>query len=135
MHHHGSMDARKRATLQQQNLSAGIAHFFGGRADHVNGKAHFVCNFGRGERRSNRRCGDDVVATGMADTGQAIVFSANANVQRAGSGPGAERRGKVANTLLRSEAGVGQKLTQPIRGLLFLKTQLGMSVDTMAEID
>ena len=68
----------------------------------------FVGDFGRGERCAYRRCGDDVVAAGVADARQGIVFGADADVQRAGSGTGAERGGQLADALLHGEAGISQ---------------------------
>ena len=55
MHHHGGMNPSKRAALQQQDLAAGVAHLFGGRADHANGKADLIRHLRRGQRRSHRR--------------------------------------------------------------------------------
>ncbi len=93
-----------------------------------------VGHFGRREGRANGRCGDDVVAAGVADAGKAIVFGANADVQRPGSGAGAERRWEVGNAFLHCETGVGQKLTEPGRGLLFFEAQFGMGMDAVAEL-
>src|SRR5271157_4742026 len=49
----------------------------------------------------------------MANAGQAIVFRANAAVQRTGSEAGAEGRWKIANPLFHRETGVGQRLAEP----------------------
>ena len=67
VHHHGGMNARESAALKQQDLAAGIAHFFGRRADDADGEAHVVRHFGRSQRCANGRGGDDIVAAGVAD--------------------------------------------------------------------
>lgn len=75
------------------------------------------------------------MAASVTDARQAVVFGANPDVQRTRSDASAKRRGKVANTLFHREAGVSQRLTEPGRGLLFLKAQLGMGMDAAAETD
>ncbi len=87
------MDAFKGAPLKQQNLSAGIADLFGRRPDHADGQAEFVRHFGRGNRCSNGRCGNNVMAARMADAGKTIVLGANCDVQRTRAGAGTKRRG------------------------------------------
>ncbi len=105
---------------QAQNFPARVAHFFGRCADHTHGEANLIGHFGCGQRCANRRCGDNVVAACESDARQAIVFGANPDVQKGPlSCPRAKRRWKIADALFHREAGVGQRFTEPGRGVSF----------------
>ena len=135
MDHHGRMHVRERAPLQQQNLAARVADFFRGGAEYADGQTHVVGHCGRGERGADRGRGNDVVAAGVADTGQAVVLGADRDVQRAAAGTRHERRGQVVHAGLHAEARLVERLRQPSRGFFFFEAQFGMGVDAVAEGD
>ena len=91
------MNGAKGATLKQQNLAAGIAHFFRRRPDDTNGEAHLVRHPGGRQGCAHGRGSDDVVSAGVADPWKAIVFRADADVQRPGAGTCEKRRGQIAD--------------------------------------
>jgi hypothetical protein len=67
--------------LQHQDFSAGIAGFFGRRAQHGHSDAGFIRDFRRCDARAHRHGRDQVVAAGVADSQQAIVFGADSDIQ------------------------------------------------------
>lgn len=50
VNHHGGVDASETAALEKQDFSAGVAHFFGRRADDADGEPDLIGDFGRRER-------------------------------------------------------------------------------------
>ena len=69
MHHHGGVNAIKRAALELQNLAAGVAHFFGRSANNGYGETDLVCHLGGRNGRANGRGGNDIVPAGVANIG------------------------------------------------------------------
>ena len=121
MDHHGGVRVRERAPLQEQDLAARVADFFRGRAEDADGQPHVVGHFGRGERGADRGRGDDVVAAGVADAGQAVIFGANRDVQRPAARPRHERGGQVVHPGPDVETGLVERLRQPSRGFLLFE--------------
>src|ERR1039458_4441531 len=135
VNHHGGMNAFKSATLKQKDLSAGVAHLLGGRANHADCEAQLVRNCGRCKRCADGRGSNDVVTTRMAYAGQAIVFGADPNMQRTRAGAGTEGCGKIGDVVYHGEARLVQTYTEPGGSLLLLKTDLRVRVDAMAKAD
>jgi hypothetical protein len=75
------------------------------------------------------------LAAGVADAGQAVVFRAKGDVQRARAGARAKRGREVADASPHAETRVSQGLGNPGRRLLLLPSELGMGVNPMAQVD
>jgi hypothetical protein len=133
--HHGRIDSRECAALEQEDLAAGIADLLGRSANDAHRQADFIGDLRCGNGGPDCRRRDDVVSAGVSDPGQAVIFGAERDVQRACPGAGPKGGGQVANALLDREAGLVQTLAQPGTRLLFLEAELGMGVDTVTEAD
>src|ERR1700730_12080727 len=88
-----------------------------------------------GRARAGARGGDHVVAAGVADVRQRVVFGhdrdggagARARDRRA------ERGGQAADPALHRGALAGQEVGQPARRLVLLEAQLGVGVDLVTD--
>jgi hypothetical protein len=107
MDHHRRMDAPKGAALEQQNLAARVSDLLGGRADHADGQPDVIRDPCCGDGCPDRRGGNDVMAAGVANAGQTVVFRADTDMQRPGSRARPEGGRKVTDAPLHCEAGVG----------------------------
>ena len=81
MDHHCRVDAVERAGARHQFLAA--AFLFGRRPQQTHRAAQTIADRGEAERRPERGRSDQVVAAGVADAGQRIVFGEQGD-ERAG---------------------------------------------------
>jgi hypothetical protein len=70
--HHGGVGTREGAVAGHHFLAA--MGLFGGGAEVAHGAGQTSAELGQGQRRAVADGGDDVVAAGMADAGQGVVF-------------------------------------------------------------
>ena len=123
------------APFQHQDLASGVANLLGRSADDAHGETHLIRDAGGGQAGPQRHRCDDVVPACVPDNGEGIVLGTDAQVKRAATGPGDEGGGKVAHAGLHFETAVSQGLGQPRRGLHLLVAQLGIGVDSVAQLD
>ena len=131
--HHGGMDVLKCATFQKEDFAAGISNFFRWRAQYADGQADFIRYLSRSNPGANSTGCNNIMTTGMADTGQAVVFSTDGNVQRPAAGPRDKSGRHVTNPGFNAKAGVAQRFGNPGGSLFFFKTKLGMGMNTMTQ--
>jgi len=112
MHHHRRMHAVKRAPIEHKDLAGGVANFFGGRAQEADCDANLVRHLRQRERRSDAGRGDNIMAAGVTDAGQAIVFGAEGDVQRTRTEARTQRGWQIAYPALHCEAGRGESLNR-----------------------
>jgi hypothetical protein len=74
------------AIILARSMSKGAGRTIRQRAHDIDGKADLVSHLGRAQRDAHSGGGDDIVAAGVADAGQAIVFGTNGDVKGSGSG-------------------------------------------------
>ena len=67
MHHQGGFDIVERSPLEHQDLSTPT--LFGWRPEDAYLPVHLGCNGCSSQSGTKACCGDDVVATGVADSG------------------------------------------------------------------
>ena len=129
------MNPAKAAALEHQDFPARIADFLARSAEQRNRKSDLIGNLGRGDRGTDTARRDDVVAAGVPDARQAIVFRANRNVQRSRSRSRDKGRRHIADAALDGEARIRHRLANPLGRAFFLKAQFRMRMNPMAQID
>ena len=107
MQHHRGGDVVERSGLEQQHFSA--AGLLGRCAEQHHRQAEFVGHLGQRQRGADRGRGDDVVAAGMSDSGQRVVFGADPDDQRAAAEVGAKRGVQPAGGRGDLEAALGDQ--------------------------
>ena len=80
MDHHRRMHASKGTPFKEQNFAPGITDFLCRCADNAHRQTHFIGDTCRCHACTKRHGGNNVVATGVPDGWQAVVFSANGHV-------------------------------------------------------
>ena len=90
MDHQREMLVAEDAGVDQRLLA--VAALLGRRPDHAHAQADLVGDRGEADRRTERGCGDDVVAARVADLGQRVVLGDDGDVQRPGTEAGCECR-------------------------------------------
>ena len=77
MNHHCGVNAGKCATFEKQNLTTDVQDFLGWRTDDADSEADLIRDFCRGDSGADGHSGDNIVSARVADSREAIVFSAN----------------------------------------------------------
>ena len=122
VHHHGRVDAVENAMLQHQDFSAGIADFFGRRAQHSHSDAGFIRDFRRCDSRAHGRC----------PAGSRIRRGFRHSVDRAPRAP--RLPWAIGHAFFDTESGSVLRLAEPRRGVLLFEPEFGFGVDAMAEV-
>ena len=81
MHHHGGIELVEGAFLRHQFLAAAL--FFRRRAEIADATGQAAAQFRQCERGAQTGGRDDVVAAGMADAGQCVIFRQNGDLRPA----------------------------------------------------
>ena len=102
MHHHGGINVFKCAFFYHEDLAASA--FFGWGAQDAHPPAELFSSGGQSQTCTQAGGGDDVVAAGVADAGESIVFADYAYGRSRGTGFGNESRWQIAGTSLHSDA-------------------------------
>jgi hypothetical protein len=123
----------ERAAVQEEDLAAAV--LLGRRAHHRHRQTDVVGDARETQARPDGRGGDDVVAAGVADVGQAVVLGADRDVERAAAGARAERGREPAHAGFDAESRGVERLGNPGGGTLLLEAELGMRVDAVRERD
>ena len=131
--HHRGGDVVERSGLEQQHFSA--AGLLGGGAEQHDRQAQVVGHLGQRQRRADRRGRDDVVAAGMSDAGQCVVFGADADHQRAAAEVGAKRGVQPAGRRGDLEAVLGDQRLRLRAALELGERQLRLGVDGVRQLD
>ena len=71
--------------------------------------------------------------TGMADPWQAVIFRADANMQRPTPGPGDKRSRKITDACFHTEARVQQRFRKPLSSLFFFKANFRIGVNPVTQ--
>jgi hypothetical protein len=135
MDHHGGVNPAKAAALEHQDFPARIADFLARSAEQRKRKSDLIGNLRRSDRGTDTARRDDVVAAGVADARQAIVFRANRNVQGSRARPRDKGRRHIAGASFHGEARIRQGFADPLGRTLFLKAQFRMRMNPMTQLD
>ena len=133
MHHHGDRQVVEDSGVEQQDFST--AELFSGRAQEHNRQTQLVGYVGQGQRGADRRCGNDVVAAGMTDPGQRVVFGAHANSQRTAAEVSAERGVQSAGCRGDLETPLSHQRLRLGATAVLGERQLRFGVDRMRQLD
>ena len=133
MQHHRGGDVVERSGVEQQHFSA--AGLLGRCAEQHDRQAELVGDVGQRQRGADRRRGDDVVAAGMSDPRQRVVFGADADHQRAAAELGAERGVQPAGGSGDLEAVLGDQRLRLGAALELGERQLRLGVDGVRQLD
>jgi len=132
VNHHGCGGTLEGARPYQIDLAGAL--LFGGGAQHGDPDSQFIRHGGQGHPGSGGSGGDDVVAAGVADAGQGVVFGADDHLGAARSGPcrkgGVEAVGRVFDL----ESVFLQEPGHPGRGRMLLEGGFGVLVQPMADL-
>ena len=90
---------------------------------------------GGGEAGAESGGGDDVVATGMADAGEGVVFAADGDRRTGGSHAGIECRRHVVGALIDRDPLVGEHAGEQLVGEVLLEVELGVGVDRVGDLE
>ena len=134
MHHHRRVGLLEGAEPRHQLLAA--VTLLGGRAEHAHHAGQARAELGQRDGRAITGGGDDVVAAGMADAGQRVVFREDRDgravlLAELGGISGGQAEGFAAHR----DAVAGESIGEARRGLEFLQRQLGFAVDRMAQTE
>ena len=133
MHHHGDRQVVEDSGVEQQDFSA--AELLSGRAQQRNRQTQLVGDVGQCQRGADCRCGNDVVAAGMTDPGQRVVFGADPDSQRTTAEVGAKRGVQTAGCRGDLETPLGHQRLRLGATAVLGERQLRLGVDRMRQLD
>src|SRR5260370_352473 len=93
----------KGAGWGHKDVGGGVATLLRRRAEQADGQADVVGDLGCRDRRTHTDRRNNVVAAGVADGGQAVVFRAKGDVQRAPAGARAKAGREVTDAATDAE--------------------------------
>ena len=131
MDHHGGIDAVEGAVLRHQFLAAAL--FLGGGTEIADAAGEAAVQFRQRQRGAEAGRRDDVVAAGMADAGERVIFRKDRDFGAAG----AEARGiggvEAEGAARDGEVGAVERGSQNAGGLVFVEGQFGPCMDLVAD--
>jgi hypothetical protein len=119
----GRRAARRRPAVEHVYLPA--AAFLRGGPEYGDGEPELVGHARQAGGGADRAGSDDVVAAGVTEPGQRVVFGADPDVQIAGTDAGGERGGQLAGAAGDRVAEAVQLVGKPARGPVLLPGNLG----------
>ena len=102
MHHHGGINVVKCAFFYHEDLAASA--FFGWGAQDAHSSAELFSSGGQSQTCAQAGGSNYVVAAGVADAGESIVFADYADGRTRGAGLGHESRWQIASSSLHGDA-------------------------------
>ena len=131
MQHHRRVDLRERARLDQADLPAPA--LLGGRAEHDDRAVAFAERRLQAERDGDAGGGDQVVAAGVADARQRVVFADHRDRRPAAAGHRLERRLHPVCAAFDGEAARFEESGQRGVCVMLLEPQFRVGVDVEAQ--
>jgi hypothetical protein len=125
--HHRHCDVVERPSLQEQGFTT--AGLFGGGSQQGHRQAQVIGDLGQRQRGPDRRGRDDVVAAGVPDLRQRVVFGAYPDDQRSASEVGAEGGVQAADGRGDLEATFGHQRLRLGAAAMLGERQLGLGMD------
>ena len=133
MHHHREVRAVEGAGVDEVDLAAATLLSRG--TEHRHAQAGLVGDGSQGDPRSNRGRGDDVVPTGVADSGQGVVLGADDELRPRRPCPSGERGGEPVRTPLDVEPSLFEQVSASSSSAYLLVGELRIGRDGVRERD